>query len=78
MTWEIALGLFALVAFVISIGAIVAKASQVIAELKAAVVMLIEQLKDSKADREKLHDKLEDHEKRINTIEIKIENDQNT
>jgi predicted amino acid-binding ACT domain protein len=75
MTWEIALGIFALVAFVISIGAIIAKASQVIAELKAAVVMLVEQLKDSKADREKLHDKLEDHEKRIQTIEIKIDND---
>ena len=74
MTWEIALGLFAIVAFVISIGAIVAKASQVIAELKAAVVMLIEQLKDSKSDREKLHDRIDDHETRIGILEIKVDN----
>ncbi len=77
MTWEIVSGLIVIAGFLISAGAIVVKAAQVIADLKAAVVMLIEQLKDSKADREKLHDKLEDHEKRINTIEIKIDNDPN-
>ena len=78
MTWEIVSGLIVIAGFLLSAGAIVVKASQVIADLKAAVVMLIEQLKDSKADREKMHDKLEDHEKRIHTIEIKIDSDPNT
>lgn len=74
MTWEIVSGLIVIAGFLLSAGAIVVKASQVIAELKAAVVMLIEQLKDSKSDREKLHDKLDDHENRINILEIKVDN----
>lgn len=74
MTWEIVSGLIVIAGFLLSAGAIVVKASQVIAELKAAVVMLIEQLKDSKSDREKLHDKIDDHENRINILEIKVDN----
>ena len=82
MTWEIALGLFALVAFVISIGAIVAKASHMFATLNATINMLTETLKefkkDSKTDRKELHDRIDDHETRIKTIEVKIENKPNT
>lgn len=74
MTWEIVSGLIVIAGFLLSAGAIVVKASQVITELKAAVDMLIEQLKDSKSDREKLHDKLDDHENRINILEIKVDN----
>lgn len=74
MTWEIVSGLIVIAGFLLSAGAIVVKASQVIAELKAAVVMLIEQLKDSKSDREKLHDKIDDHENRLNILEIKVDN----
>jgi septal ring factor EnvC (AmiA/AmiB activator) len=46
----------------------------VITELKAAVEMLIEQRKDSKSDREKLHNKIDDHENRINILEVKVDN----
>lgn len=74
MTWEIVSGLIVIAGFLLSAGAIVVKASQVIAELKAAVVMLIEQLKDSKSDREKLHDKIDDHENRLNILEVKVDN----
>ncbi len=74
MTWEIVSGLIVIAGFLLSAGAIVVKASQVIAELKAAVVMLIEQLKDSKSDREKLHDRIDDHETRIGILEIKVDN----
>ena len=74
MTWEIVSGLIVIAGFLLSAGAIVVKASQVITELKAAVDMLIEQLKDSKSDREKLHDKLDDHENRINILEVKVDN----
>ena len=78
MTWEILLGLFALVAFVISIGAIVAKASQMLATLNAAINMLTEALKefkkDSKSDRKELHDRIDDHESRIGILEVKVDN----
>jgi septal ring factor EnvC (AmiA/AmiB activator) len=74
MTWEIVSGLIVIAGFLLSAGAIVVKASQVITELKAAVDMLIEQLKDSKSDREKLHNKIDDHENRINILEVKVDN----
>lgn len=77
MTWEIALGIFALAAFVISVGAIIAKASHMFATLNASINMLTETLKefkkDSKADRKELHDKVEDHETRIKTLEVKVD-----
>lgn len=77
MTWEIALGIFALAAFVISVGAIVAKASQMFATLNAAINMLTETLKefkkDSKTDRKELHDRADDHEKRISNNTMRIE-----
>lgn len=78
MTWEIALGLFALVTFVIAIGGIIAKASQMFATLNAAINMLTETLKefkkDSKTDRKELHDRIDDHETRIGILEIKVDN----
>ena len=78
MTWEIALGLFALVAFEISLGAIVAKASHMLATFNAAINMLTEALKefkkDSKTDRKELHDRIDDHETRIGILEIKVDN----
>lgn len=74
MTWEIVSGLIVIAGFLLSAGAIVVKASQVIAELKAAVDMLIEELKDSKSDRKELHDRVNDHENRINILEIKVDN----
>lgn len=78
MTWEIFLGISALVAFVIAIGTIIAKASQMFATLNAAINMLTETLKefkkDSKSDRKELHDKVDDHETRIGILEIKVDN----
>lgn len=78
MTWEIVSGLIVIAGILLSAGTIVVKASQVIAELKAAVVMLIEQLKefkkDSKTDRKELHDRIDDHETRIGILEIKVDN----
>ena len=78
MTWEIFLGISALVAFVIAIGTIIAKATQMFATLNAAINMLTETLKefkkDSKSDRKELHDKIDDHETRIGILEIKVDN----
>jgi len=78
VTWEIVLGLIALAGFIISIGTIVAKVSQAIAELKVAINMFNETLKDfkkdSKTDRKELHDRVDDHETRIGILEIKVDN----
>ena len=78
MTWEIVLGLIALVGFLISVGAIVAKTSQMFATLNAAITMLTETLKefkkDSKTDRKELHDMVDDHETRIVILETKVDN----
>lgn len=78
MTWEIFLGISALVAFVIAVGGIIAKASQMFATLNAAINMLTETLKefkkDSKTDRKELHDRVDDHETRIGILEIKVDN----
>ena len=77
MTWEIFLGISALVAFVISIGAIVSKASHMLATLNTTINMLSETLKefkkDSKTDRKELHDRVDDHETRIGILEIKVD-----
>lgn len=78
MTWEIVLGLIALVGFLISVGAIVAKTSQMFATLNAAITMLTETLKefkkDSKSDRKGLHDVVDNHETRIVILETKVDN----
>jgi septal ring factor EnvC (AmiA/AmiB activator) len=77
MTWGIFLGIVELVTFLIAIGVIIAKASQTMASLKAAVDMLIEQLKDSKSDRKELHGKVDDHETRIGILEHKVDRPNN-
>lgn len=77
MTWEIFLGISALVAFVIAIGSIVSKASQMVATLNATITSLSETLKefkkDSKTEHKELHDKIDDHETRIGILEIKVD-----
>ena len=77
MTWEIFLGIAALVAFVISVGAIISKAAQMFATLNATINLLSETLKefkkDSKTDRKELHDKIDDHETRIGILEVKVD-----
>ena len=81
MTWEIFLGISALVAFVIAVGSIISKASQVFATLNATINMLSETLKefkkDSKSDRKELHDRVDDHETRIGILEIKVDGPKN-
>ena len=78
MTWEIFLGISALVAFVIAVGTIISKAAQMLATLNATINMLSDTLKefkkDSKTDRKELHDRVDDHETRIGILEIKVDN----
>lgn len=81
MTWEIFLGISALVAFMIAVGTIISKASQMFATLNATINMLSETLKefktDSKTDREEMHKRIDDHETRIGILEIKVDGPKN-
>lgn len=74
MTWEIFLGIVALVGFVVSIGGIIYKLSKVLTSLDITVKGLSETLKDSKSDRKEMHKKIDDHETRINVLEFKVDN----
>lgn len=77
MTWEIFLGISALVAFVIAVGSIISKAAQMFATLNTTINMLSTTLKefknDSKTDRKEMHKRIEDHETRIGVLEIKVD-----
>lgn len=76
MSWEIALGIFALVGFVISIATIVGKWSGVVAELKATLQALnktLEELKENnRASHKDIYEKISDHELRVAELETKI------
>lgn len=73
MTWEIFLGIVALVTFLIAIGGIIYKLSKVLTSLEATVNSLTETLQDSKTDRKEMHKKIDDHETRIVKLETKVD-----
>lgn len=73
MTWEIFLGIVALVGFLISICGIVYKLSKVLASLETTVKSLTETLNDSKDDRKELHAKVDNHETRLVILETKVD-----
>ena len=77
MSWEIVLGLITLASFLFAFGGIIFKASKVMTSLEVAVKALNESMKDSKSDRKGLHAKVDDHETRINILEIKVDNRSN-
>lgn len=77
MTWEIFLGISALVAFVSAIGAIIFKASKLFTSLETTISILSDTLKefkkDSKSEHKEMHDKINDHETRIRILEHKVD-----
>jgi hypothetical protein len=77
MTWEILLGLITVCGFLFTLCTLVFKLSKTLTTLEAAVTAFTEFKSDSKVEHKEMHDKLEDYEKRIQTIEIKIDNDPN-
>lgn len=76
MTWEIFLGISALVAFVGSIGGIVFKLSKTLAILETTIRTLADTLKDFKVNSHQTHQtlftKVENQEKRIDKHETRI------
>ena len=73
MTWEIALGIFALVAFVLSVSVPVAtvngKLNKSITKLTCSVDALNDQIKKSDKRLDAHSERLDDHEKRIIGLE---------
>ena len=70
MTWEIVVGIIALVGFIGSIAAYVAKLSRTLAMLETTLKVLNETLKDMKANSKTTHKelfkKIDEHEKILN------------
>lgn len=77
MTWEIFLGIVALVGFIGSIGLWISKLSKILAVLETTVGALSDAIKDfknsSKVTHKEMYDKLDDHETRIVKLEIKVD-----
>lgn len=77
MTWEIALGIFALAGFVVSIVTIAGKQAGILAKLEATLTALNKTLDELKANNRASHndiyEKIADHEKRVGEIETKID-----
>jgi uncharacterized coiled-coil protein SlyX len=75
MTWEIAVGIFALVGFVTSIGAFIFKLSGMLTKLQAtldALNSVLDELKKSNNDDHKyFREKLEELERRLIEVEIR-------
>lgn len=69
MTWEITVGIFALITFVISIGKIVANNTQAMTEVKVSLDDLKEALTENKLDVKQLRDDVNEHETRITILE---------
>ncbi len=77
MTWEIVVGIIALVGFLITIGTMVGKLVQTLTRLDITLKALAAEDKAnaerSKADRREIHRQLDDHELRIHDLELKGE-----
>ena len=81
MTWEIFLGIVALVGFIGTIGLWISKLSKILAVLETTVASLGEAIKEfkanSKVEHKEFHDKIDDHEKRISILETKANEPEN-
>ena len=77
MTWEIVAGLIAISSCLIGLGTVVFKFSKALTALEAAIVALKEFKTDSKAEHKELNDKINNHETRIEILEIKVDGPKN-
>lgn len=74
MTWEISVGIFTLVGFLITVGGVIFKLSGILSKLQAMLETLkdiINELKESNADEHKeFREKIEDIEHRLTQLEL--------
>lgn len=73
MTWEILAALITICGFLITLCTLVFKLSKALTAIEAAITALKEFKTDSKAEHKTMHDKIEDHEKRISNNAMRIE-----
>ena len=77
MSWEIVVGISVLVGLVATFVGAAWKLASSIAELNVAITNLqnsfSEMREDSKTSHTKIYNKLDDHERRITTVEAKID-----
>lgn len=71
MTWEIVIGLIALVGFVVSIGKIVSNNTKALTEVKCSIDSLKEAFSEQKTKVDVIGDEVNDHELRITILEHK-------
>jgi cell division protein FtsL len=71
MTWEIVIGLIALVGFVVSIGKIVSNNTKALTEVKCSIDSLKEAFSEEKTKVDVIGDEVNDHELRITILEHK-------
>ena len=75
MTWEIFLGIVALVGFIGTVGLWISKLSKILAVLETTVSSLADAIKEfkanSKAEHKELHERIDNHEARILILETK-------
>lgn len=76
MTWEIVVGIIALVGFVVSIGALLFKLSAVLTRLEVTVKDMQEanaaDRKCKEAEHKEMYDALDEHEKKLFNHEMRI------
>lgn len=79
MTWEIVLGIIALVGFVGTIATYASKQASVLSKLETTLKALnttLEELKENnRTSHKEFYDRLADHDGRIKRLETKHEND---
>lgn len=71
MTWEIVVGLIALVGFIISIGKIVSNNTEALTEVKCSIDNLRDAFSEEKEKVEHIKDEVNNHETRISVLEHK-------
>lgn len=71
MTWEIVVGLIALVGFIISIGKIVSNNTEALTEVKCSIDNLRDAFSEEKEKVEHIKDEVSNHETRISVLEHK-------
>ena len=69
MTWDIFLGIVAIVGFICTIGKVIANNTKVMTEVKCSIDDLKEAFNQQKNDYSKLEDKVTNHEIRITKLE---------
>ncbi len=72
MTWEIAVGIFAMVSAFIGVMSIVVKVNSTLAKLESAVLQLKETMERQSDKNAHFYTELSEHEKRITVLEMEM------